>query len=197
MKLMTREFTTREKVLILILSLILIALLYYQFIDQPVRRQLEAAQSEAEDLSMELQIVEARLGELRRMRTEMDTLIASGTASEMGSYNNSKEEMAILNDVLQHTQQYSISFADVTRDGDQIRRNFTLLFAVNDYASMEKVIKELADSDCRCLIGDVQCSQGTKRDQKTDFITVNATATFFETMVGGTPDAGLPEEKAN
>ena len=26
-------------------------------------------------------------------------------------------------------------------------------------------------------------------------ITVNATATFSETMVGGTPDAGLPESK--
>ena len=197
MKFMTREFTNREKVLLLILSLVLVALLYYQFIDQPVRRQLEAAQADAEMLSIQVQAVEAKLQDMRRMQTEMDDLISSGAVSEMGSYNNSKEEMAILNDVLQHTQQYSISFADVTRDGDQIRRNFTLLFAVNDYASMEKVIKELADSDCRCLIGDVQCSQGTKRDQKTDFITVNATATFFETMVGGTPDAGLPEEKAN
>ncbi len=197
MKFMTREFTNREKVLLLILSLVLVALLYYQFIDQPVRRQLEAAQADAEMLSIQVQAVEAKLKDMRRMQTEMDNLISSGAVSEMGSYNNSKEEMAILNDVLQHTQQYSISFADVTRDGDQIRRNFTLLFAVNDYASMEKVIKELADSDCRCLIGDVQCSQGTKRDQKTDFITVNATATFFETMVGGTPDAGLPEEKAN
>jgi hypothetical protein len=197
MKFMTREFTNREKVLLLILSLVLVALLYYQFIDQPVRRQLEAAQADAEMLSIQVQAVEAKLKDMRRMQTEMDDLISSGAVSEMGSYNNSKEEMAILNDVLQHTQQYSISFADVTRDGDQIRRNFTLLFAVNDYASMEKVIKELADSDCRCLIGDVQCSQGTKRDQKTDFITVNATATFFETMVGGTPDAGLPEEKAN
>ncbi len=197
MKFMTREFTNREKVLLLILSLVLVALLYNQFIDQPVRRQLEAAQADAEMLSIQVQAVEAKLKDMRRMQTEMDDLISSGAVSEMGSYNNSKEEMAILNDVLQHTQQYSISFADVTRDGDQIRRNFTLLFAVNDYASMEKVIKELADSDCRCLIGDVQCSQGTKRDQKTDFITVNATATFFETMVGGTPDAGLPEEKAN
>ena len=197
MKFMTREFTNREKVLLLILSLVLVALLYYQFIDQPVRRQLEAAQADADMLSIQVQAVEAKLKDMRRMQTEMDDLISSGAVSEMGSYNNSKEEMAILNDVLQHTQQYSISFADVTRDGDQIRRNFTLLFAVNDYASMEKVIKELADSDCRCLIGDVQCSQGTKRDQKTDFITVNATATFFEILVGGTPDAGLPEEKTN
>ena len=58
---------------------------------------------------------------------------------------------------------------------------------------MEKVIKELADCKWRCLIGDVQCTQGTKRDKSSDLITVNATATFFETMVGGTPDAGLPE----
>ncbi len=194
MKIMTREFTTREKVLLIILSILLVAMLYYQFVDQPVRRQLESAKSEAEMLDIQVKLVESKLAAMRRMRSEMDDLISGGTESEMGSYNNSKEEMAVLNDVLSHTQQYSISFADVTRSGDQIRRNFSLLFTVKDYETMEKVIQDLASSKWRCLIGDVNCTQGTKRDRTADIITVNATATFFETMVGGTPDAGLPSE---
>ncbi len=194
MKFMTREFTNREKVLLLVLGLLLVGLLYFQFVDQPVRKQLETARSDAEILEIQVKALDAKIVSMREMKNEMDELIASGSVSEMGSYNNSKEEMAILNEVLENTRQYSINFANVTRDGDQIRRNFTLLFTVDDYESMEKVIQQLADSKCRCLIGDIQCSQSTRRDKDSDLITVNATATFFETMVGGTPDAGLPAE---
>ena len=132
MKIMTREFTTREKILLLILTILLVGLLYYQFVDQPVRKQLETAKNDAEMLSIQVKALDAKIGAMRKMQKEMDDLIASGTESEMGSYNNSKEEMAILNDVLANTQQYSINFSNVTRDGDQIRRDFTLLFTVND-----------------------------------------------------------------
>ncbi len=195
MKIMTREFSRREKVLLLLLGLALVALLYYQFVDQPARRQLEEAKNNAEMLTLQVNAVETKLAAMRQMRSEMDALIADGNMSVMGSYNNSVTEMAILNDVLQNAKQYSINFANVTRDGDQIRRNFSLLFMVEDYETMEQVLQKLADSKCRCLIGDVQCSQGSsKRGQTSDLITVNATATFFETMVGGTPDAGLPAE---
>ena len=194
MKIVTREFTTREKVLLLILSLILIALVYYQFVDQPVKREIEAANSQAENLSVELQIVEAKLETMRKMALEMEDITKGGAASVMGSYNNSKEEMEILNDVLENTLQYSISFANVTRDGDQIRRNFSIMFSVGSYEAMETVLKKLADSKWRCLVGDVQCSQIIGPNYETGYFTVSATATFFETMVGGTPDAGLPAE---
>lgn len=203
MKLMTREFTTREKVLLVILSLILLALCYYQFVDQPVRDQIAKAEDEAANLEIELQLVQAKLTEMRRMREEMDEILAGGKESMMGSYNNSKEEMRILNDVLSDTLQYSISFSNVTRNGDQIRRNFSLMFTTADYDAMEKVIAALAESKSRCLIGDVQCSQGVRSSMfdyrnnyyYADYMTVSATATFFETMVGGVEDAGLPPAK--
>ncbi len=194
MKLMTREFTSREKILLLLLSLILIALLYYQFVDQPVRRDLEAANTEVSNKELELQIVEAKLNTLRLMSSEMEDITAGGMASQMGSYNNSKAEMAILNDILEDTLQYSITFANVTREGEQIRRNFSLQFIVEDYATMEKIIKALAENDCRCLVGDLNCSQIARTDIETSYITVSATATFYETMVGGTEDAGLPAD---
>ena len=57
-----------------------------------------------------------------------------------------------------------------------------------------KLDQKLADSKWRCLVGDVQCSQIIGPNYETGYFTVSATATFFETMVGGTPDAGLPAE---
>ncbi len=57
MKLITREFSSREKVLLLVLSVILLALLYIRFVDQPARMQLERAKADADTLNLELNVV--------------------------------------------------------------------------------------------------------------------------------------------
>ena len=195
MKVLSRSFTLKEKILLLLLSLILVGLAYYQFVDQPVRSALATAQAEADALSVELSAVEAKLARMRRMRAELEDVTAGGTASEMGSYNNSKAEIAMLNDALGEALQYSITFANVTRNGDQIRRNFTLQLTADSYETMEHIINTINSSHHRCLIGDLQCTAAREKYVLDGNITVNATATFFETMVGGTPDAGLPESR--
>lgn len=193
MKVLSRDFTMKEKLLLLLLGLILVGLAYYQFVDRPVREALDIAHAEAESLSLELQTVEAKLERMRRMRAELEDVTASGTASEMGSYNNSKAEIAILNDILSEALQYSITFANVTRNGDQIRRNFTLQLTTDSYDTMEHILSALNSSHYRCLIGDLRCNASRNVDVLDGNITANATATFYETMVGGTPDAGLPQ----
>ena len=195
MKVLSRDFTLKEKLLLLLLGLILVGLAYYQFVDRPVRTALESARAEADSLSTELKTVEAKLERMRRMRSELEDVTAGGSASEMGSYNNSKEEYTILNDILSDALQYSITFANVTRDGDQIRRDFTLQFTTDDYEDMERKIAELTESHYRCMIGDLRCTASRDSNVMEGNITVNGTATFYETMVGGTPDAGLPVSK--
>ena len=196
MKNMNREFTTREKLLILLLCLILVGLAYYQFVDQPVRTALNNAHAERDSLLTELTAVNAKLAVMRRMRDEMEDITAGGTVSEMKSYNNSKPEIALLNDILRGTPDYTITFADVTRDNDQIRRNFSLTFVSDKYASIQRIVKQLSESPYRCLIGDLKISVTRGKTMAEGPINVNATATFFETMVGGVVDAGLPATSA-
>ena len=196
MKKMNREFTTREKLLILLLCLILVGLAYYQFVDQPVRTALNNAHAERDSLLTELTTVNAKLAVMRRMRDEMEDITAGGTVSEMKSYNNSKPEIALLNDILRGTPDYTITFADVTRDNDQIRRNFSLTFVSDKYASIQRIVKQLSESPYRCLIGDLKISVTRGKTMAEGPINVNATATFFETMVGGVVDAGLPATSA-
>ncbi len=195
MKILSRDFTMVEKVLLTLLGVILVVLVYYRFVDQPVRTAINTAVSERETLQSELDVVNARVERLDRMESELNQIKTEGTASLMPSYNNSKEELRLLNDVLSVTTQYSISFADVTRDGDQIRRAFTLQFTCPNYATMEQVLSALANSPYRCLIGDITCSISNNKDLLNE-VMVNATATFYETMVGGTPDSGLPADKS-
>ena len=207
MKILSRDFSRGEKIILVILAFVLVGLVYYQFVDKAVRESIEKANAEAEAIKVELTGVNAKIKRMEEMQAELESIQANPNASYMGSYNNSKEELAFLNDVLSSTLQYSISFSNVTRDGDQIRRNFSLKFTTSDYAGMEKIMKQLCDGKLRCLINDISYSttrynySAAEREKYGvdwyERVNINCTATFFETMVGGTEDAGLPAQKVS
>ena len=203
MKILSRDFTRGEKALLLLLALVLVGMVYYFLVDRPVRNDLASAKAEKEAIQTELTALQLQIAKLEQMQAELESIQANPQVSRMGSYNNNREELAFLNDILDGTEDYTVTFSGVTRDGDQIRRNFSLRFTVSSYAAMERVIKQIYSSELRCLIDDINYSR-TRVYYNTaerlnhgadyrDVVTVNATATFFETMVGGTPDAGLPQ----
>lgn len=195
MKIFSRDFTLREKILLLVLVLFLVGLAYYQFVDQPVRSAIESARMQENVLSEELSAIQMKIDKLENMKNELDGILTSGTIGKMGSYNSSKDEMKMLNDILDAADKYSISFADVTRTGDQIRRNFSLQYITSDYDTAIGILSRLTNGEYRCLLSDVGCNIN-RSDGFNEQVSVNVTGTFYETMVGGTPDAGLPEDSA-
>jgi len=194
MKIWSRDFTRFETILLVVLGVLLVGLVYIQFVDRPVRTAIASSKAECEMIESELSVVRARADRLDRLNSEMEEIRADGAASRMESYNNSKAEIALLNDVLSDAQQYTINFADVTRSNNQIRRRFTLSFRTDDYRSMRRIVDKLCASPYRCLIDEIRCTATS--NSKESYVSANVTATFFETMVGGTPDAGLPEDSA-
>ncbi len=191
MKLFSRDFTTTEKILIVILALILLALVYYQFVDKTVRTTIENAQSEAMMLETEIDAAQIRALRLRTLKDSMDQMEAEGKLSWMGSYNNSKAEVRFLNDLLADTLSYSIEFANVTRNGNQIRRSFKLRYQTGGFRKAREIVEQLRESENRCLVSDIKCSM-----ESSGVTTLEANATFYETMVGGVADAGLPADAA-
>lgn len=191
MKFMSRGFSLKEKLLLAALALILVALFYYQFVDKTVREAIVNAESDAQMYQTELTAAEKRLGELRQIQSNMDALEAEGKLTWMGSYNNEKAEVKFLNDILANTLQYSIKINPVTRKGNQIRRSFTLQYKTPNYASAQDITARLCQGENRCLVGDVKCSIDTS-----GIVTINESATFYETMIGGAPDAALPRDSA-
>ena len=191
MKMFSRDFTRTEKILILVLALILLALVYYQFVDKNVRDTVTNANIEAQSLEDQIQVAQAQALRLSNLQKSMDELREKGDLSWMPSYNASKVEVAFLNDVLADTLSYSVEFASVTRTGNQIRRNFKLKFATGGYRAAREIIEALRSGENRCIVGDVKCTISVL-----GLTSVEAQATFYETMVEGTPDAGLPEDTA-
>lgn len=205
MKLLSRDFNTAEKVLLTFLTLLLLGLAYYWFVDQPCRNAITAANSERDALQVELFAVQAKEAQLKRMQDELDRLGSLEETSRMESYNNTKAELTMLNNALTSADSYYINFSSVTRNGDQIRRNFSLQFTTRSFDDAKSIIADLSQSEYRCLLGDMQYSvtphysysiYSGLPDEAYDVITVNTTATFYETMYDGTPDAGLPADEA-
>lgn len=195
MKALSHSFSVKEKIAILIMVLILMALGYYYFVDQPVKNGIKEAAYQRDELQAEYDMLTIKVMQLLEMESELDGMDMSDL-SYMESYNASKEEMAFLNDLLQAADQYNISFSDVTKDGDQIRRPFTLQFTASSYQTAKEILKKLYDSPNRCLIADVALT-GSNEDYNvlSGDVSVSLSAFFYETMVGGTPDSGLPVEK--
>lgn len=192
MKLLSRDFTTREKVLLLILVLVLIGAGYYHFVHKPVSEGVEQVRAESETLELELTAVEAKLAQLRAMQAEMDSIEESGRLSLMPSYNNAQAELDLMNGILSTANEYTVTLSGVTRSGDQIRRAYNIRFTCDDFAAARRMLKALAGSEYRCLLGDVTGS-ALRGGEGMD---VSARITFYETLVGGTPDSALPADGA-
>ena len=196
MKVLSRDFTLKEKILILVLCLVLLAIGYYFLIDSPVRTSINTANAEAESLQTQLEVINARVAKLSRMAQEMEVMENDPDVKQMPSYNKLKEELSFLNDAVKDAESYTISIANVTRDDDQIRRDVTITMVVESYEKAMEMIDELNNSDIRALIGNVSFTSGDG-NIKEGQLTATVVVTFYETMVGGVADEGLPAEKTN
>lgn len=196
MKILSRDFSIKEKLLMLVLLLLLVGLVYYQFVHKPVEESLAKAANEKAALEVEVTALETKVAQLEKMKAEIDDVTKNGTFKIMPSYNNSNQVNTLLNDVL-GSLGYSITFSDVSqaKDSNQVRRNISLQFTAPDYETVEKVLARFSGSDFRCLIGDVRVAANTRSGSAASgterAYTVNCTLTFFETLVGGAADDGL------
>ena len=190
MKLLSRDFTALEKLVLLILILVLMGLGYYRFIDQPVRQGIEEAEAQQEKLQADLNNVNGRIQDYLDRLDELNQ--AKELRQSMPSYNSSEEEIRILNGVLGAARNYSFNMDKVTLSGNQIRRSFTFSFASPDFGNVRDIFTGLSNSRVRCLIGDVECG-GLTMTPEGETISVRANGAFYETLMDAEHDAVIDE----
>ena len=189
MRLLTRDFTTVEKLVLLVLILFLMGLGYYQFIDQPIRRGIEEAHAERAALQLELDAINIRISDYKNMAEELRE--ARELRQEMPSYNQSEQELQILNNILEISDRYALSFDKITLQDNQIRRGFQFSFTAPDFETAKGIFTRLSGSRVRCLIGDIECVGVDTQDGHV--VNVKANGTFYETKVDAVVDAVLTE----
>ncbi|MBE5841652.1 MAG: type II secretion system protein M [Butyrivibrio sp.] len=197
MKTFGREFTVREKVLLLVMVIIMLGALYYLMVFEPVTSEIHQAELAKQSLQDELLIAESRAAQIVNMRNEMEASEQAGRSfTYMPSYNASNIEIDYLHDVLEtNADDYLINFNQITRSGNQIRRHFSLSFTARSYEVAKKIISELEASEIRCLIGDISVSSSEESVIDGD-VGISCVATFYETMYDAVEDSELPEDSA-
>jgi Tfp pilus assembly protein PilO len=191
MKFLSKDFTQREKILLVILAILLVLVFYYYAVDMPLRNQEEILNSQKSALETDVQVAEAKVAEYEKMEETLKNLDAN--ASRMESYNNRTNEINFLNDLLAKTSAYSIGFSPVTVEGNQVRREFSLSYTCGSYSEAMDLLKQLSQCKYRCLISDVSCAPVNTNTALNGAVNVSANATFYETLVNKTTEAGLPE----
>ncbi len=198
MNIVNRSFSKSEKTLLVILGIIIVGALYFLLIYQPVTTETQQLNSSAEDLENQLMVLNTKVAQIRSMQDSIKESEGNGhIISTMPSYSAGKAELDFLNTTLAASEDYYVGFDNITRKGNQIRREFALKFTVSEFAKAEDIIKTLEHSELRCLISSFEVKPvENEASVDQDEIEVSCYATFYETMYNGVPDAQLPPDSA-
>ncbi|MDD6102018.1 MAG: type II secretion system protein GspM [Clostridiales bacterium] len=191
MKGLHREFTTKEKIIIVAMSIFLIGLFYYYFVHQSVTSQTRQAESNISSLTATNNAMSMQLAHLSEVEASLDAIKGqSESVSYLPTYNNFNNLMEYLNNILCRTNSFNMQFSNAVAEGDLVRRSVAITFEASDYDKAVEIIGKLVNSEYRCIVFDIKMSS-VKGVLSYSRVSVSCKATFYETLVGGFADEGL------
>lgn len=180
---MNRAFSTREKVLLVILALLLIGVGYFKLLLEPINESIDHyTQLAASEQDAMLQST-AQLVQLRLMEQELEAIFESGEAVPLPAYDNAEKLMVELSRILAASSDYSLNFGSAYElDGGYIVcRPLSLQFTAKDYASAHDILTALHDSADVNQISDLSLTLPQDADKG---VQVSCSVTFFELKAG-------------
>lgn len=184
---MNRPFTTREKVMLVILSLMIIGICYYKFLLEPINDQIEQynqmAAGEQDIITQNMALIQKK----KEMEQELEAIFAENPDPDpIPSHDNSGVLMVEIHSILEGTVDYTLSFSDTSllSGGYLLRRPLELEFSVDTYSQARSIINRLHDSKNINQISDLsitRVNRETKQiDEDADTIRVKMVITYFE-----------------
>ena len=162
---MRHVFTTREKVLLVILAVLVIAVGYWKLILTPINDSIADLNAQTASEQDAILTNSARLSRMRQMQQEL----ADPDAKPLPDYDNSERLLVELNTILSGTVDYTLSFGStyLLEDGGSIIcRPISLEYTCGPYTAARAVVDALHGSDYVNLISDVtldlDAEHGTK-----------------------------------
>lgn len=192
---MSRKFTLREKVLLLVCAVILLGLFYYRVVWMETAETITA--SNTSSIQDEIMIQEAMSQKKTQMEDELKTNSAN-TLGEIAPYNNISNEMNELSTILQSADSYELSFSEATLEGTTVRRNIDVTYHASSFQNLMKILQSLHDCKYRCMIGNVNIQTASAQSasiQKSSDLNVSLTITFYETTYNSGSTAGLAQQE--
>lgn len=189
---LSKRFTSREKVLLLVLALLVVAGAYFMLVFRPISENLSAIEQSKLDVEDSLTILEAKAQRLEQMRDELARVEAQGTTAEVPVYDNLRAVMLHLSGVLSSATDYDLSFQplDTAEESGVIRRTISMSFTAPSYAQGEALVSRLHDGPYRCEIDNLAFAPVAAGDDQaanraaslsSGGVQVTLSITYFET----------------
>lgn len=176
------KLSTREIVMLILLAVLVIGLAYYMGFYSPLQNELASISMKSSEVDAQIVTAMAKVQKMDEMQAELDEIFSrpADEITEIAPYDNKEVVLNQLYGILSRTRDYSLSFTDpdVQADGT-VRRNISMTFRCSTYASAKRVIKDLTDSQWRCLVSNLSIAS-QEDDMMHSGVTVTATITFFE-----------------
>ncbi len=177
---MKRAFTTREKILLLILALLIIGIGYFKLILEPINDSITEYQAKTAAEQDEMIGNTALISRMNAMRAELDEIYASDDARPLPTFSNSDQLLVELNQILLPCNEYTLNFASTSvLDGNYIVcRPLNLTFTAENYPLARSILDDLHESDDINQISDLSL-----RFREDGTVEVTLTISFFELIV--------------
>ena len=195
---MNRAFTTREKVLLVILAVLIIGIGYFKLLLEPINTSIENYRNMTASEQDEILANTALLQKKKQMETELEELFASGDPTPIPVYDKSGNLLVELHRILDKSLDYSLNFSGTSPMDVEylVRRPVSLTFLAPTYAQARAIINELHDSDNVNCISDLsmQINNGNLDytneiirwdldDNSDHYVTVSLVITYYERVV--------------
>ncbi len=177
---MKRALTTREKVLLLVLVMMIIVLGYFKLILEPINLQVEElnAKTMQEQILVDQQRIQ--LAKMQRMQKKLEEMKETGNYEAIPNFDNSSAVTLELHAVLADTE-YQLSAEPTVTTDYIVERPIALQFTAASYEQVRGILERLNDSEYFNMISDLNISWETRKEQ----IRVNVTMriTYYEVML--------------
>lgn len=173
---MKKQLTTREKILMGILAVLLVVCAYYYAFYTPVLQKIADCKDEMIFLEEQNLLLDIQVEKMNHMKSELDVIQSGemGNVNALPAYDNSQNVMNSLSFILKSANQYNVSFSSVEEEESTVRRNINLSYACNNYEAAKSILTQIYESEYRSLIKDVHMSSGD------DSYHVTVEITYFE-----------------
>jgi len=178
---LSRRFTTREKILLLVLALILLGELYFLLVHQRVERELAEAQGRIETATVSYNLEQARAAKKQEMLEKIRKATSDSGVQPLPDYDNSTNVVAYLNGVMAAAEEYNLVFNPVDFNDYAAIRPINMTFSCRNYAAVRDIVAQLEDGPYYCEVTALLMSaEDGIGDMRGELVSVQMTAVFYE-----------------
>ena len=193
-----REFTFKEKILILVAAILALGLVYYNFVYKYFQNQLMLYDTAA--LEDDLMVEQSKAMKISQMRQVIEESRGK-VKGDLSVYNNQSNEIIEMGNIFdEDAYNVSVNWSEPVLNGTIIRRDVNISFSTDSYDKFMSLLKKMSEMRYRCLIRNVTVSDGRNNEsggiRNSNDLSASISVTFFETSEGATSLAGLTIDNA-